>query len=329
MGQGGGFGGVGFSRMQHQRMVRIAVVIAFCCMCALAIGVPLMSKPAAVVSVPVGPTPIPLTTVWMPMQRISAGTLLTPLMFKKETLSELSLSALGGRPVQAEMELAGRYARTLIMPGRPVMVDQLMDTPESLITRKIRPGYRAVTVELTRVSGIEGWGVPGTRVDVMWVSSADAKEQFVTTIVRGAQILSVAGKTELQNANQVAPAVLAGRGASSLPSVGAMSPNQEKVFTVTLLVTPEDGQKIFLASRSGELSLMLHGDFDGPQDISGGAPFTTKRLSEGLSNSAQKSERVEGMAKARREDGSVEEWSVIEGRVWRWDQGPDAASGQQ
>lgn len=288
-----------------------------------------MSKPAAVVSVPAGPTPIPLVDVWMPSQRISAGTLLTPLMFKKETLSELSLSALGGRPVQSEMELAGRYARTLIMPGRPVMVDQLMDTPESLITRKIRPGYRAVTVELTRVSGIEGWGVPGTRVDVMWVSSADAQEQFVTTIVRGAQILSVAGKTELQNANQVAPAVLAGRGAPSLPSVGAMSPNQEKIFTVTLLVTPEDGQKIFLASRSGELSLMLHGDFDGPQDISGTTPFTTKRLSEGLFNPAQKNERVEGMAKARREDGSVEEWSVIEGRVWRWDQGPDAASGQQ
>ncbi len=315
--------------MQHQRAVRIAVVIAFCCMCALAIGVPLMSKPAVVASVSVAPTPIPLISVWMPTQRISAGTLLTPLMFKKETLSEVSLSALGGRPVQSEMELAGRYARSLIMPGRPVMVDQLMDTPESLITRKIRPGYRAVTVELTRVSGIEGWGVPGTRVDVMWVSSADAKEQFVTTIVKGAQILSVAGKTELQNANQVAPAVLAGRGSQqSLPSLGAISPNQEKVFTVSLLVTPEDGQKIFLASRSGELSLMLHGDFDGPQDISGGAPFTTKRLSEGLSSATEKGERVEGIAKARRQDGSFEEWSVIEGRVWRWDQGPETSSGQ-
>lgn len=287
-----------------------------------------MSKPAVVAPVSLAPTPIPVASVWMPTQRISAGTLLTPLMFKKETLSELSMSALGGRPVQSETELAGRYARTLIMPGRPVMVDQLMDTPESLITRKIRPGYRAVTVELTRVSGIEGWGVPGTRVDVMWVSSADAKEQFVTTIVRGAQILSVAGKTELQNANQLAPAVLAGRGAPSLPSLGAISPNQEKVFTVTLLVTPEDGQKIFLASRSGELSLMLHGDFDGPQEISSGTPFTTKRLSEGLSNPTQNNERVEGVAKARRQDGSIEEWSVIEGRVWRWNQGQDASSGQ-
>jgi Flp pilus assembly protein CpaB len=208
------------------------------------------------------------------------------------------------------------------------MAEQLMDTPESLITRKIRPGYRAVTVELTRVSGIEGWGVPGTRVDVIWVSAAEAKEQFVTTIVRGAQILSVSGRTELQNANQVAPAVLAERGAPAPPSLGAMSPNQEKIFTVTLLVTPEDGQKIFLASRSGELSLMLHGDFDGPQEISGNAPFTTKRLAEGLSNPAQESERVEGVAKARRPDGSLEEWSVIEGRVWRWDQGQDASSGQ-
>jgi Flp pilus assembly protein CpaB len=249
-------------------------------------------------------------------------------MFKKERLTEASLSALGGRPVRSEMELAGRYARVFIIPGRPVMVEQLMDTPESLITRKIRPGYRAVTIELTRVSGLEGWGVPGTRVDVIWVSSAEAKEQFVTTIVKGAQILSVAGKTEIQNANQVAPALLASRGPPSLPALGATSPNQESVFTVTLLVTPEDGQKIFLASRSGELSLMLHGDYDGPQDISGGAPFTTKRLTEGISNPEQQSERVEGMAKARRSDGSIEEWSVIEGRVWRWDQVQDASFGQ-
>jgi|GEM_PF-1630661 len=315
--------------MQHQRAVRIVVVIAFCCMSALAVGVPLLSKPAAIAPVQVGPTPVPLVDVWMPTQRISPGTLLTPLMFKKEILNEVSLSALGGKPVQSEAELAGRYARTLIMPGRPVMVDQLMDTPESLITRKIRPGYRAVTVELTRVSGIEGWGVPGTKVDVIWVSGAESREQFVTTIVRSAQILSVAGKTELQSSNQLAPAVFAGKGGASLPLPGAVSPNQEKVFTVTLLVTPEDGQKIFLASRSGELSLMLHGDYDGPQDISGGVPFTTKRLSEGLSNPAQQAERVEGVAKARRTDGSVEEWSVIEGRVWRWDIGQDGSSGQQ
>jgi Flp pilus assembly protein CpaB len=240
-------------------------------------------------------------------------------MFKKESMSPVSVAALGGQPIKSEAELIGKYARVLIMPGRPVMADQLMDAPDNIITRKIRPGYRAVTVQVNNVSGIEGWGLPGTRVDVLWATES-AEDKVVTTIVKGAQILSVSGKTEVPPPNQQAlpgaPAVAKGL----LVPQPAASP--DRAWTVTLLVTPDDGQKIFLASNSGELSLMLRGDFDGNQEAAmTQQSFTTKRLLQGGADSKGQAERVEGVAKARRPDGSTEEWSVIEGRVWRWDQG--------
>lgn len=321
--QGSGFKGSGFSRTQSQQIVRIAVVVAFFCISAFVVGVPLIMKPAVVVPVaPAVPTPLPVVDVWMPTQRIPQGTLLTPLLFRKETLSESALAALGGRPVRHELELAGRYARMLIVPGRPVTVDQLMDAPDSALTRKIRPGFRAVTIELTHVSGIEGWGTPGAKVDVMWVSNAPDDGRFVTTIVKGVQILSVAGKAELSPPPAVASTAGTGGPASATGrSTGAPaeSPNQEKIFTVTLLVTPEEGQKIFLASRSGELSLMLQGDVDAPQDRWNNLAVTTRKLAEGVLDPNRAAKKLEGVARSPRDDGKFDQWSVIEGRVWRVD----------
>jgi pilus assembly protein CpaB len=269
-----------------------------------------------------------MINVYMPVQRIPAGTQLSPVMFRVEGMSPVSLAALGGQPVKGEAELVGKYAKGLIMPGRPVMADQLMDAPDNQITRKIRPGYRAITIQVDNVSGIEGWGLPGTKVDVLWQSSAGEGEQIVTTIVKNAQILSVAGKSDSSSQSSGSSLVGGPAGAKGLPippnshggiggaALGGGDTNTN--FTVTLLVTPDDGQKIFLASRSGDMSLMLRGDFETASDSASQASVTSKRAMQGGEKKGD--ERVEGVAKARRSDGSIEEWSVIEGRVWRWDQ---------
>jgi pilus assembly protein CpaB len=329
--QGMGFGASGYSRSRGQKTKRIVAVVGFLAMSALAIGVPLLSKPAVVVVQPkqeVLPTPIPMINVYMPVQRIPAGTQLSPVMFRVEGMSPVSLAALGGQPVKGEAELVGKYAKGLIMPGRPVMADQLMDAPDNQITRKIRPGYRAITIQVDNVSGIEGWGLPGTKVDVLWQSSAGEGEQIVTTIVKNAQILSVAGKSDSSSQSSGSSLVGGPAGAKGLPippnshggiggaALGGGDTNTN--FTVTLLVTPDDGQKIFLASRSGDMSLMLRGDFETASDSASQASVTSKRAMQGGEKKGD--ERVEGVAKARRSDGSIEEWSVIEGRVWRWDQ---------
>jgi len=331
MAQGMGFGTSGYSRNHSQRNKRIAAVVGFLVMSALAIGVPLLARPAAVVQAPqeILPTPIPMVTVFMPIQRVPAGAQLSPVMFRAESMSPVSVAALGSQPVKSESEIVGKFAKTLIMPGRPLMVEQVMDAPDNQITRKIKPGFRAITIQVDNVSGIEGWGLPGTRVDVLWQSEVSDGEELVTTIVKNAQILSVAGNSSPPSAagNVAAPPNAQGL---PLPPVGSAaggansSRGATESFTVTLLVTPGDGQKIFLASRAGNLSLMLRGDFEAPGDTIYQDSVTTKRNMQGSEKRA--AERVEGIAKARRPDGSYEEWSVIEGRVWRWDQAEGAST---
>ena len=328
-----GFGTSGYSRNHSQRNKRLAAVVGFLVMSALAIGVPLLARPAAVVQPPqeVLPTPIPMVTIYMPIQRVAAGTPLSPVMFRAEGMSPVSVAALGGQPVKSESEIVGKFAKSLIMPGRPLMLEQVMDAPDNQITRKIKPGYRAITIQVNNVSGIEGWGLPGTRVDVLWQSEMATGEELVTTIVKNAQILSVAGNANAPSAPSGPGADPTGKGlpfppVAQAPGSALSDPGGAPLqsFTVTLLVIPEDGQKIFLASRSGNLSLMLRGDYESPGDTGYQESVTTKRTMQGTDRKS--AERVEGVAKAKRSDGSYEEWSVIEGRVWRWDQAEGAST---
>jgi pilus assembly protein CpaB len=293
---------------------KFIVVGGFLFMSLIALGIPfLASKPAAVVE-PVKPVQeaVELMEVFVPTQRAAQGSPLTAAMFQKEVMSLTSVAALGGQPVRTIGEIEGRVAKETIVPGRVLMVSQVMDAPDYLLTKKITPGYRAITIQLNNVTGIEGWGIPGSRVDVLWYASEGGPDAVVTTLIKGVQVLSVQGKMDLA----------AGSPQGYVP---LSSPNSEKSFTVTLLVSPADGQKIFLASRSGELSLMLNGEYDAVSDAAPSEALSQRVLLERATGGAGKrtgeDERLQGIVKSKRPDGSVEEWSVIQGRVWRWDQG--------
>lgn len=307
--------------------IKLVIAGSFVVLILLAVGVPLLSKPKAIVNTaPVAveaPKPVAEVEVFMALQRVAAGAQLAPNLFRKEKLSAQSIGALGGQIVKNETDIIGRFARTVILPGRPLLSDQLVDAPENILTRKIRPGFRAVTVKMDDVTGIEGWGTPGARVDVLWVSNQNQgkEDMLVTTIVKNAQVLSVMGRTDStmvsnnpQNKQNAPPP------GSTMPQASAPPPQVPTSFTVTLLVTPQDGQKLFLAGQSGRLSLMLRGEFDNAQDGGGSdGSVTTRRLIEGADGGGSNEDRLQGSAKVCVDSDTCEEWSVIDGRVWRWD----------
>lgn len=333
-----GFGtGSRFHRGGQDKAIRIAVVSGFLILLVLAIGVPILSKPKSValpVAPPPAPTPIPEVAVFMPQQRIAIGSPLLSSMFRREQMSLLAVGGLGGQVVRSDAEVTGRFARTVILPGRPLMVDQLMDAPDNLVVRKIVPGYRAATIRVDDVSGIEGWGMPGARVDILFYTDRTTKkrgdtEPMVTTIVRNAQVLSVLGKADTtmspvaaggdnnrgaDAANAAAAAVVA----PQAPVSQAKGPVQAS-FTVTLLVSPQDGQKLFLAQTIGRLSLMLRGEFEtateGDEDSS---TLSTKRLLAGAGITDEDEDGVQGTVRIRRDDGTYDEWSVVENKIVRW-----------
>jgi pilus assembly protein CpaB len=102
-------------------------------------------------------------------------------------------------------------------------------------------GYRAVSVPVNDVVAVAGWVRPGTRVDVM-VTLNDVRNE-VEPITQ----------TVLQNVT-----VLGNDRTISTEGSGQAS----QIAVVTLLVTPEDAEKLAMAESHGRLQLALRNGVD-------------------------------------------------------------------
>jgi pilus assembly protein CpaB len=107
----------------------------------------------------------------------------------------------------------------------------------------IPPGMRAISVKVNEVVGVAGFVVPGTRVDVMVTLPAKNRDQDSTTrvVVSNTQVLTAGTRYDQEKAKDGAP----------IPST-----------VVTLLVTPEDGERIALAASEGQIMLTLRNPLD-------------------------------------------------------------------
>ncbi len=104
------------------------------------------------------------------------------------------------------------------------------------LTAIIPPGMRAITIMITDVSGVSGFIKAGDYIDVL--SLYKTKEDFVSkSIFEHVLVLAVG---------------------TSLPDPKAPPSNASNVVNqLTLAVTPEDAEKIFLATNTGQIQLTL------------------------------------------------------------------------
>lgn len=115
----------------------------------------------------------------------------------------------------------------------------------------IPPGMRAISVKVNEVVGVAGFVVPGTRVDVIVTLSGKNRDQDSTTrvVVSNAQVLTAGTRYDQEKAKDGAP----------IPST-----------VVTLLVKPEDGERIALAANEGQIMLTLRNPLDQEQTTTAG-----------------------------------------------------------
>jgi pilus assembly protein CpaB len=150
--------------------------------------------------------------------------------------------------------------RVLLMPltlNEPVLSGKLSQrTSVEGVASIIEHGYRAVSVSITDVSGVAGLIQPGSKVDVLFTRPGSMAEATTSTILQNVKVLS-AGKN-----------VQAGL---------AADPKAPKSPVVTLLLTPEDTQKLELAKNEGKISLSLRNPLDNAADAST-EPMTTEVL---------------------------------------------------
>ena len=106
----------------------------------------------------------------------------------------------------------------------------------------IPPGLRAVSVRVNEVIGVAGYVVPGTRVDVVATVSPTQQQQDMTSkvILTDVQVLAAGTKIE-QNTDKGKP----------IP-----------VTVVTLLVNPDEAERLTLASSEGKIQLALRNPLD-------------------------------------------------------------------
>ena len=127
----------------------------------------------------------------------------------------------------------------LLMPGHP-----------GFISAVLRPGMRAVTVEVDRATTAANIIYPGDRVDVIMISSAKSEGSGPAsrTIVRDCRVLAV-GATVLS---------LGRYGKISLTQGGeVVPPSPPAGANYTLEVVPTDAERIAVASTAGRLTLAM------------------------------------------------------------------------
>lgn len=108
----------------------------------------------------------------------------------------------------------------------------------------IPPGMRAVSVRVNEVVSVAGFVTPGTRVDVLLTGTpGSGNEEQTTTVLQNVAVLA-SGHTLERTATGEA----------------------QNTAVITLLVTPDDAERLTLASSQGKIQLALRNPLDTRQD---------------------------------------------------------------
>ena len=137
------------------------------------------------------------------------------------------------------MEVVGRGVMIPLKANEPVLESKLAPKEAGAgIQITIPEGMRAVSVRVNDVIGVAGFVVPGSRVDVILVGSLNGPSDSATTILENVQVLA-AGTDVNRDAEGPKPAPV-----------------------VTLLLTPEDSEKLALVTADGRIQLALRHPLD-------------------------------------------------------------------
>src|ERR1700758_3018458 len=103
----------------------------------------------------------------------------------------------------------------------------------------IPPGVRAVSVKVNEVVSVAGFVQPGTHVDVLLTGNPAGSGTQTTTVLENVSVIAAGQKLE-RNASGEA----------------------QNVPVITLLVSPDDAQKLTLAQSQGRIQLALRNPVD-------------------------------------------------------------------
>lgn len=144
----------------------------------------------------------------------------------------------------APQPLVGRTVMYPLAAGEPIIERQLASAGSGVgLTIKIPDGMRAISLRSDEVVGVAGFLLPGTHVDVLvTMHPPNGADPITNTVLQDVQVLASGQKIE-------------------------PDPEGKPVNTtvVTLLVKPDDAQRVDLASTQGIVHFVLRNGVDREQ----------------------------------------------------------------
>jgi pilus assembly protein CpaB len=140
-------------------------------------------------------------------------------------------------------DVIGRGIVLPVIENEPILPNKLAGADAGGgLPPAIPPGLRAISVRVNEVIGVAGYVLPGTRVDVVATVSATGAAGDMTSkvVLTNVQVLAAGTKIE-RNGDRDKP----------MP-----------VSVVTLLVDPEEAERLTLASTEGKIQLALRNPLD-------------------------------------------------------------------
>jgi pilus assembly protein CpaB len=159
------------------------------------------------------------------------------------------------------------------------------------VSATIEQGYRAVSVQITDVSGVAGLIQPNSKVDVLFTRPGSMAEATTSTILQNVKVLSTGRQTQTGQ---------------------AVDPRAPKSPVVTLVLLPGEAQKLELAKNEGKISLTLRNPLDSSRSAETG-PVTTEVLDPMISARMARARkgRTTNIPRANLEDPRV--WQDLTG----------------
>lgn len=140
-------------------------------------------------------------------------------------------------------EIVGRAVISPIVRNEPILAAKLAPKDAGTgLPPAITPGMRAVSVRVNEVIGVAGYVLPGTRVDVLATASPTQQVQDTITKVVLTNVPVLTAGTRLEQDQKDGKPV--------------------QVTVVTLLVSPEQAERLTLASTEGKVQLALRNPSD-------------------------------------------------------------------
>jgi pilus assembly protein CpaB len=172
-------------------------------------------------------------------QDIAPGTTLNDEAIKKGLIKTMPWPK-ASVPVGAfssSQQVIGKVNRVKILANEPILESRLAGEGAGLTVR-LEPGKRAIATRVDEIIGVSGFIVPDDRVDIILTTTplgANADAKISKIVMQNKRVLSVAQSTEQKDGKP------------------------QLARSITLEVTPEEAERLSLASTEGQITMTLRG----------------------------------------------------------------------